>query len=303
MVTSIVEIIPGGNSVARHKQAGGGMALINHALGDFAEAIAVAHQCGKESAHSQQVGELPTLVSLTGAHRIPIVFDAVKRSHIRLLPDYAKASAAWGKLLMLTLPPQVPVSHTMAIEMLSVLYGTLSKRKKDDDETAMMACAELFNPIDNILGESTGLWQPISQHPLVLALAIKARIATSPFVAASELREEMVRVRNKLRLLCNQTEAWLDWMKAADRTLFEHDRPAWHTAYARIGSDVVEAMQRAAYGEEPDEDDDGNSIAPSPRWQALDDLVRTRKLAAEPTRSAACDAKPARRTRKPKREG
>ena len=55
-------------------------------------------------------------------------------------------------------------------------------------------------------------------------------------------------------------------------------------------------------GEGPCEelDENGNpEYSPSPRWQALDDLVKAKQVAKSP-RQAACEAKPAKRTRKPK---
>jgi hypothetical protein len=68
--------------------------------------------------------------------------------------------------------------------------------------------------------------------------------------------------------------------------VFVFDRAAWDAAYAHVGSEVVLAMRDSLYGEEPGEDEDtGEAIAPSPRWQALDDLLKTKK--PSPKRIAA----------------
>jgi hypothetical protein len=103
-------------------------------------------------------------------------------------------------------------------------------------------------------------------------------------------------------------QAWhLDFMieriHTANGMLFEQDRAAWKEAYTNIDSEVVLLMQEWSelMGEGPGDDDDGNSLPGSPRWQAFDDLVKAK--AAIPKlgpRQAACEAKPAKRTRKPK---
>ena len=274
MVTPLEIIRPTGKNVTRPKQGGGGMALINAVLCDrYTEALAVAHKCESNRLEFEWQSLptfLPSLRNELGAR-------LVKPTHARCLPDFARADAAADAFCsMLVMPPEVPLSQPMAIEMLSVLYGTLSKRKKDEDETAMLACAELFNPVNNVIGESTGLWEPVSTRPIVLALAVKARIAKSPFVAASELREEMRKVEYKLHTLYHNVKKWLELMRKADEILFEYDRAAWDAAYARVGRDVVRAMLGMEDGWE-NECDDGEESPLLPYWRALDDLLKAKK--------------------------
>jgi len=287
-----VEVIPAGKNLARRKQgAGGGMTVINETFTEYIDAITIANRWSQETEYPKAGTGLPTLVYVDGSEQIPSLFDALKRTHARLLPDCARANFASDQLLqMLVLPPDIPVSYDMAMEMLGVLYGALSKRKKDEDATAMMACADLFNPIDSILGESTGLWQPVPKHPLILALAVKARIAKSPFVSPSELREEMIAVQKKLRLLFNGLERSLEWLRKADRYLFDHDRAAWEAAYTRVGT----ALYMPPPGEW-DEEDEPYHYALEKLWEA--------KEAAESLPAVACKTKPAKRTRKAKNGG
>jgi hypothetical protein len=287
----LVEIIPAGKNLARRKQAAtGGMTVINDALTEYIDAITIADRWSQESEYPKVAAELPTLVGVRGSERTPTVFDALKRTHARLLPDCARATFGHLKLVeIMIMPPKIPVSYDTAIEMLGVLYGALSKRKKDEDATAMMACAELFNPIDSILGESTGLWESVPKHPLILALAVKARIAKSPFVSPSELRTEMITVWNKLGLLFNGLDRSLEWLRKADRHLFDHDRAAWEVAYTRVGSDVPLHMPPPGCWEDEDE----------PYRHALEKLWKV-KAAAESLPAAACKAKPMKRTRKAK---
>jgi hypothetical protein len=172
----------------------------------------------------------------------------------------------------------------------------------------LASCADLFDPVNEIIGGTTGLWNRVSRHPAVLALAIKTLVRTSVFTPSpAELLAALKEAESKLGKLVHYTDQWLDTMRRADAIVFAFDRAAWDAAYAKVRSSVALAMLPS--NEEPDEDEDGNAIAASPRWQALHELWE-RKLAAEeaaeiaaapePKRIAACEAKPSKRTHKPK---
>jgi hypothetical protein len=231
---SIGKIVPAGkNVVARRKQGISGMLVISEALSNFVEPIGVAGCCASEW-HELERYRLWVTEDVANERR--------KALHARLLPNSGQAHNASHAFQILRLPPDEPVTHLMAIQMLGVLYGTLGKRRKNEDETAILACADLFNPDDEVLGKATGLWKPVPKHPLILALAIKTRIAKSPFVSPSELRDEMMNVQEKLMSLDRGLDHWLEWMRTTDRHLFAHDRVAWEAAYTNVDSSTVLAM-------------------------------------------------------------
>jgi hypothetical protein len=122
----------------------------------------------------------------------------------------------------------------------------------------------------------------------------------------AELREALAKVKQRLLAHEHYVDQWLNKVDRADGIVFAFDRPAWDAAYARVDSKVPLLMREHAEfgGEGPCEelDENGNpEYSPSPRWQALDDLVKAKTAIpkSEP-RQAACKAKPAKRTRKPK---
>jgi hypothetical protein len=121
--------------------------------------------------------------------------------------------------------------------------------------------------------------------------------------AESELREALGKVQQRLGILHHWTDQWLNRLDDADETVFRLDREAWAAVYADVPSAVPRAMRDRLelLDEQGGLDDDGNTIPPSPRWQALADLIEAKQL--EPMRQAACKAKPAKRTRKPKPKG
>jgi hypothetical protein len=292
----------------------GGLALINAALADVPEMMTIADRCNylhshtpDHSSHLGCIGE----------------FDArfVGRAKIVLghLCHYASACAAYDKISdILHLSSEDAVTQAMAAKMLSVLFGALSKRKADDtDENPAMllaACADMFDPMNDFVGENLRLWKPICKHPVVLALAIKKLLATQKFSPSpSELREAIIDVQTRIGVRASWIENWLVWVDRADEIAFTFDRAAWDAAYAGAGSEIVLAVrERLGLVEGPDQDydDDGKPLPPSPHWLALDDLYKA-KLAAEEAaeaeaeskqRIAACEMKPTKRTRKPKRE-
>jgi hypothetical protein len=182
--------------------------------------------------------------------------------------------------------------------MLSVLFAALGKKKGDEGAMLLVACADMFSATNEAIGHATGLWKPISRHPLVLALAIKKLIATAVFTSCAELREAMNEVRGTLEMRKWAMEYIVDLIERADEIVFVGDRAAWDAAYADVGSDVVKAMLGwVEMQESPYTDDDDVDHPGSPRWAALNAIVEA-KLAV-PVREAA--AKPlAKQSRKPK---
>jgi hypothetical protein len=159
--------------------------------------------------------------------------------------------------------------------MLSVLFGALSKRKADDADgnPSMMlaACTDMFSPMNDVIGETTGLWKPVCKHPIILALAVKKLIATSLFMPSpNELREAIAEVKRTISVRASWLGEFLSWVGTADRLLFEFDRPAWEAAYAKVGSSVAQAMRNLV------NDGPGEDAPPSPRWQALNAICKAK---------------------------
>jgi hypothetical protein len=228
----------------------------------------------------------------------PRDLDDAKRLHRLLLPDVAEVDAVHTQLRgMLCSAQRCPISHGQALKMLNVLFRTLSHKKDHETEALRLSCADLFNPVSDVIGKATGLWKPANKHPAVLAIAVRTMIAAGVFAPVpKELLAEMKRVESRLWLLLDATRRWLDLIDKVDAITFAADPAWWHAAYANVSSDVVLGMLR----DEPDE--------PAPRWAALNRLWEAKDDAAEElpqladessNKIAACTAPPAKRTRKP----
>jgi hypothetical protein len=128
---------------------------------------------------------------------------------------------------------------------------------------------------------------------LVLATAIKTLIATAKFTSCAELREAMAKVANSINNSAWHLEFMIERIHTADAMLFEKDRATWDAAYANVDSKgllwMQEQLEMAGEGPSEDEDEDGNpEYPPSPRWLALERLLKAKRVAAplKPKRSA-----------------
>jgi hypothetical protein len=304
-----------GTGLARPSPKGALAALINTTLTDVADMMVVADRCRglwtNAPDHNSYLGDdARTYLGFVPEARF---LDRAK-SVLGYLWHLPAVDVAYGKLLDILDPSSDDeVTHAMATKMLSVLFGALAKKKADtaDENPAMLmaACADIFHPMNDVIGETTGLWKPVCKHPIVLALAIKKLIATQKWSPTpSELREAMKEVQGHIQTRADWLCTFVDWMGKAEKIVFEFDRPAWEAACARHDSGVVLSL-RDLRNDGPSEDTDENGnpeFPPSPRWQALDDLAKA-KLAAEEAaestpRIAACKTTVGKRTRKPKRE-
>jgi hypothetical protein len=300
------------------KRPGTGLArptstLISDTMAEFVGPLQVIEKFRQEWCRS---GRNIGAVCLGEGDIEPLRFiDEAKRIHSRWLRHFAAIRAAYGALFEVLVLPNRQIDHPTALRMLTVLFSALGKRKTDDENAALLlASADMFSTLDESIGGLTGLWKPIDRHPLILAIAIKQLIATAVFTSAAELREAMAKVRKTL-----ETHAWAmkylgGIIERADRIVFAGDRAAWRAAYADIDAEVVALMQ--GVDDEGGDDDDGNvsppgnsTIAPSPRWLALGELIEARraierqpvirKMMPLPTpRRAACATKPAKRIRR-----
>jgi hypothetical protein len=171
-----------------------------------------------------------------------------------MLERVADADAAHEALSEVLSPSwrQEPITQASALRMLSVLVGTLTKRKADDEHMATKpaACADLFNPATRAVGDATGLWSSVSDHPAILALAVKRLIFTSIFEPTpSELHEAMKLAHGKIASLAGWTERWLAALDRSDHVVFLFDREGWEEAHARMNIRVVLALATMATGD------------------------------------------------------
>jgi hypothetical protein len=274
-----------GKGLARTAVKAAGSTLINDTLAHHAEPLRIADECRRQL----QQGVDTYLGGERGELEAKFL-DRAKVIHSRLLRDVAMVDAAHSQLLSVLIPPfRFPLTHVQATAMLGVLFGTLSKKRADDENSAMLlaSCADLFNPVSDAVGIATGLWKPAPKHPLALAIAIKQLIATSVFSPSpSELREAMKLAQGKVDVLASYAGQWLQLLERADAIVFEFDRPTWDAAYANVDSKVPLALHGQL----------------SPRWRALNELWEAKHAAEEMVtnaRLAACKTKRVKRTKQP----
>src|SRR5262245_6940306 len=289
-MTDVVVALSSGRAVARAqtKKQSDGLTLINKALDtDIVRAMVNADRFSKQ---------------VQDAGMVHLEQDQVTRLHRSWLPNVAHADEAYE--LLSGIVNHSTLTQADASAMLQYLFGAMGKRRNDEAAAKLMACVDIFSPASNALGPALGLWESAPAHPVILAITIKQLMAEKTFEPAeAELREALDKVEKRLSAIGGWTFRWRETLDGWDRSVFECDRAAWDKAYANVDSKVVLAMREwSELGcEGPGEgyDDDDNPLPPSPRWQALDDLVKAKHAAEEP-QIAACKTTVAKRTRKSK---
>ena len=293
MVTNVANVLSlsPGRAVARptKKLASEGPTLINKVLdSDVVRAMVDADR-------------FTTQVQDAGQQHLEL--DQETTLHRMWLPEVVRADEVRDVLSDITRGSMLTQAEAGA--MLQYLFGAMGKRRDDEAAAKLMACVDIFSPASNALGPALGLWESAPTHPVILAITIKQLMSEKTFEPAeAELREALEKVEQRLSAIGGWVWKWLEKLAELDLALFNCDRAAWDQAYVNVSSKVVLAMREWSEmcGEGPceDKDEDGNpEYAPSPRWQALDDLVKAKQVLKSP-RQAACGAKPAKRTRKPK---
>jgi hypothetical protein len=264
------------------------LAPLNEALGSVPRAMSVANTCRRLMEHA-----LPIEHAARHVGRAKAVLEH--------LPHVPGAVLAHSCLLDVQITgPGHEVTFDAAGAMLSVLFGALSKRKADENAAMLMAaCADMFDPLNRELGEVTGLWAPVCNHPAVLAIAIKTMLAKSVFTPSpSELRETMAEVKGRIDVHAYWLGEFLSWIETADGIVFEFDRPAWDLVYATLDGGAAHAM-RNWLGEGPGDDEPA-----TPRWQALDAIRKAKQAMLVPPEggqpeSESHEIKPARQRKRP----
>jgi hypothetical protein len=229
-------------------------------------------------------------------------FGQVKALHRMWLPNMVRAVET-DIILSDMVSPHEPLMQADATMMLNYLFGAMGKRRNGEAQAKLMACVDIFSPVSNALGSALGLWQPVPTHPAILAIAVKQLMAQKTFEPAeAELREALGKVKQLLSARQGWLWRWIEKLDELDEEVFKGDCPAWDEAYANVSREVVLAMRERVElaGDGPSEDAD-EEYQPSPRWQALDDLVKAKaRIPKSEPREAACAAKAAKRARKPK---
>jgi hypothetical protein len=199
----------------------------------------------------------------TIGHGIAAKFLArAKPVHGRLLPQIARARAAYRLLLEVECPIGLEITQAQATALLCYLFAAKAGGKRTSEQSAakLAACVGIFSPSNNALSAALGLWKPVSRHPLVLALAINTLMAERTFEPSEpELREVMSKAEKVLSTKFMYLGELLKKVTQADKILFEFDRVAWDAAYASVGADVITAMM-------------WDDASDSPRLQALEAL-------------------------------
>jgi hypothetical protein len=255
------------------KGAAGALQCMNQTLGHFAPALAISHR------HSLIWDASICTIGVVG---VPYTIVDARKIHRGFLAAFSEMDEAC-EVLQQVKDGHPPVDHATALALLNVLFAAIGKRKNDEESAILLnAAADMFNPINDILGCITGVEQ-INRHPLILAIAIKQLIATAKFTSCAELREAMAKVVNSIAIDVWRLEYMMEKTHNADAMLFEKDRATWDETHARVDAAIERKMLRDLENVEGAyEDDDGVPQSGSPRWQALNDLLKTKKLAAPP---------------------
>jgi hypothetical protein len=191
--------------------------------------------------------------------------DRARELRERCLPYAAKARQA-SKALTPIVSSSEAIEPEHAVKMFSLLYGTLNKKRTDDDAIAMKlaSCVEMFSPVSNQIGELTGLWKPVPQHPVIIALAIKQLIGEEVFAPEpSEVAKACRHAHQRLSVHLHWTDEWLAKLNLADGILLEfapHDeweRPYLLPEYRPVLTWMLEDHAMLSGADCCDPDDDG----------------------------------------------
>lgn len=250
-----------------------GVAVLGEIMGNYIAPLQISRRYrGQWEASRGPIG----LVCLgDDALETPLRFLGVAKGiHDRWLRHYAEIEATHRALTRMLMGSE-RVDAATATRMVSVLFAALGMKKSDAENAMLLAATvDMLSPLDACVGAATGLWEPINQHPFILAVAIKRLIATAKFTSAAELRAEMKNACNTVGHAAWAMEYIAELIWRADEIVFIGDRAAWDANYASVSSSVALAMRDDLINEEPYIDDDDNDIPPSERWRALDALAK-----------------------------
>jgi hypothetical protein len=244
MVTNAVTIMPGkalahrntGSAVATIM--GAGLALIRDQLSDnVVEHFVVAKRCGVALDHVHWLHLC--------AHASADYVEKAKAYYRAALPRAAHVADAASFLKELRHPHE-PITYAQANAMIHVLFASMTGKLREDAAAMikLAACAEIFSPANNALGQALDLWEPVSTHPVSLVLAIKELKANRRFEPnEAELREALGKVETKNAGLERNAREWLTRLRQTDALMFATDRDGWSAAHAAADSAATAAAQ------------------------------------------------------------
>jgi hypothetical protein len=277
-----------GKGLARTAAKAAGLAVINAPLVPIMEPMRVA-AAAREFMQRDD--------SYLGSQLTLNYLERARSMHPQLLASLPQARLSYEVLSAILIPPFETVSYAQVSTMLGALFGALAKRKDENAALLLAACCDLFDPVSLAIGESTGLWKPISNHPIVVALAIKRLLAKQVFTPTpSEVRDAIKLAAERVDTKTAYVGQFIALADQADAMLFLFDHPAWQMAHASASREASLAMRAEAELSNYDVED--NAKDESPRSQALAEIISAKQQL--PVRQAACKTLPAKRTtRKP----
>ena len=253
-----------GRNLTTVKQAA--LSLIGASLDGFAEPMQIAKGCLLD-----QIGNVRPNDRRLRADQL---LANARHNHRWMLPHAAKVRATVAALRPIISPHAIPISREIAIRMLVVLRPLI---RKDDAKAVLESCAAMFAPGVDIIGTATGLWKPISRHPVIVALALLKLKNEKVFASQAELRAAMQESEASIKSLVSSADEWMKLLADSDRIVFAHDRAGWNAAYANARSETISAMLvYVEMDEDASEDDDDEAI--SPRWNALNELRQAKQI-------------------------
>jgi hypothetical protein len=291
------------NSGKLAKLANAGLILVREHLSDeVVEDFHVAALCG--DALNGQVDWLHLLCPLPHVQKMeehyrPYIEQAKERYRARL-PNANRVYEA-AEFLRGLCDDDEPIDQRQASAMLHFLFSLAPGKRSDEERMLKLStCTDIFSPSNNLLGEATGLWKPVPQNPILLALAIKQLQADQTFEPSEpELRTALRTASRKTKHLARDANEWLKRMRATDAVMFESDRDGWRAAHAAVSADVTGVFvgdDGSPYQEALNEVWEPKFYRENPvqlELERAEEAARQARLAAEPPKQIAACAKPA----------
>ena len=140
------------------------------------------------------------------------------------------------KYLAGILNPYEDFEPSLVLKMLSVLYGALSRKGGDSENTQMLilSVARIFDPVTASVGATTGLWKNVPRHPVILALAIEYLLRKSTFAPTpSEVFAACELARDRLREAVHEAWRWMQRFLENEAVFRKRCPDEWRRAYLR----------------------------------------------------------------------
>ncbi len=281
-------------SLERVAPQGRGITVFERPLAGLTPALRVATQIRERDYHEISHRWL--------GHDRSMVAQA-KEAHSKYLAKFGAAERA-RRVLSVAIRWDPPQRKT-AGAMVGALLGGFGAKA---DRNVLAAMLDMLS--SDQIGIGSGLWQPMYLSSASLALACRKLMVTSKFTPKpAELHDACVEAHRKLHGAHSVLEEFTDYVRRCDAVLLEFDHAEWQRPYRTSEHQpILEEMLRlhAICGDgsnawdDREYDDNDNPLHPFEQIVQREQAKLLALPAPEPTREAACDAKPARRTSKQK---